>query len=124
MLPDDVLLEIFDFYRDVDEDKHDPFRPNDKRRMEEWITLAHVCWRWRSVVLQSPHRLNLRLFCTHRTPARDTLDVCPPFPLIVSNVYYDESSGVDNIVAALKHSDRVCHIGLRIHSTSEWQHVL
>ena len=117
MLPDDVLLEIFDFYHDADGDMQS------KQRMEEWITLAHVCRRWRSVVLQSPHRLNLRLFCTPRTPTRDTLDVWLPLPLFVSNYGYGSSRGVDNIVAALEHSDRVCHIDLRIHSTSEWEHV-
>src|SRR6266852_949881 len=123
MLPDDVLLEIFDFYHDADEeDMLYFFNADDKQRMEEWVALAHVCRRWRSVVLQSPHRLNLRLFCSPKTPARDTLDIWPPLPLIVSNSGYG-LSGVDNVVAALEHSDRVCHIDLHIYSTSEWEHV-
>jgi hypothetical protein len=63
MLPDDVLLEIFDSY--VDEDVYGDF---EEQRIEEWVTLAHVCRRWRSVVFQSPHRLNLRLLCTPQTP--------------------------------------------------------
>ena len=42
MLPDGhVLLEIFEFY--VDEDFE---------QQPEWITLAHMCRRWRSVVFQ------------------------------------------------------------------------
>jgi hypothetical protein len=50
MLPDDVLLKIFDFY--VDED----FEPYGEQRIEVWKTLAHVCRRWRSVLFQSPRR--------------------------------------------------------------------
>jgi hypothetical protein len=46
-----------------------------------------VCRRWRSVVFQSPRRLNLRLLCTPKTPARDTLDIWPPLPLIIRDSY-------------------------------------
>src|SRR6266567_1399514 len=111
MLSDDVLLEIFDFY--VNEDMGENLKSIKKRRIEEWITLAHVCRRWRSVVFQSPHRLDLRLLCTPRTPARETLDIWPPLPLIIhtDNIAYDEQS-VDNIIAALEHNDRVWRINL------------
>jgi hypothetical protein len=93
MLPDDVLLGLFDFY--ADEDVDEDFEPSlrvkakqkQKQRIEAWITLAHVCRRWRSVVFQSPRRLNLRLLCTTKTPARDTLDVWPPLPLIIQESY-------------------------------------
>ena len=105
MLPDDVLLEMFHFY--VSEDKL-----FNKRGIEEWITLAHVCRRWRSVVFQSPHRLNLQLFCTPETPARNILDIWPPLPLIVVS-YQGDTSGVDNVIAALEHNDRVCKISLK-----------
>jgi len=37
ILPDNALLEIFDFYLDG-------------ARIEAWITLVHVCRNWRSVV--------------------------------------------------------------------------
>ena len=87
--------------------------------IEEWITLTHVCRRWRTVVFQSPRRLNLRLLCTPETPTRDTLDIWPPFPLIIRcNVYGTRtlvkipSEDVDNIIAALEHNDRVCEIDL------------
>ena len=56
MLSNDVLLEIYD------EDIDGVFEPFIDPRMEGWITLAHVCRRWRSVVFQSPRRLNLRPF--------------------------------------------------------------
>jgi hypothetical protein len=49
--------------------------PSEKLNVEEWQSLVHVCRRWRSLVLGSPRRLNLRLYCTPETPAKDTLDV-------------------------------------------------
>jgi hypothetical protein len=112
MLPDDVLLQIFDFF--VDEDSEG---------IEQWITLAHVCRRWRSVVFQSPHRLNLRLLCTPKTPARDILDIWPPLPLIirdVDDIFADEPSSADNIIAALEHNDRVHQIQLRFLTSSQF----
>jgi len=108
MLPDDVLLNIFDFYVDK-------FLTSTKS-IEKWITLAHVCRRWRSVVFHSPLRLNLRLLCTHKTRVRDTLDVVwPPLPLVirhVEDITGDGQSCVDNIIAALERNDRVCQIDL------------
>ena len=84
------------------------------QRIEEWITLAHVCRRWRNVVFQSPRRLNLRLLCTSETPT-DTLDIWPPLPLIIKG-YYDTSFEVNNIAAALKRNNRVCEINLIFNS--------
>ena len=77
MLPDDVLLEIFDLY--VDEDLYE----GESYEIEVWQTLVHVCRRWRRVVFGSPRRLNLRLVWTPGTPARDMLDVWPSFPLLI-----------------------------------------
>ena len=79
-----------------------------ERRMY-WMTLVHVCRRWRSLVFQSPHRLNLRLVCTPKTPLSD---IWPPLPLIILDTPHDGTSGLDNIVAALQHNDRVCQIKL------------
>ena len=117
VLPDDVLIEIFDFYvndEDTDDEDFGSFR---KSGIEEWITLAHVCRGWRSVVFQSPRRLNLRLLCTPERPAKDTLDIWPPLPLAIQDPYgvlnhRNGTSSVDNIIAALEHNDRVCQIVL------------
>jgi hypothetical protein len=104
MLPDIVLLEIFDFFTE-------PLKPV-KEFIEEWQILVHMCRRWRSLVFGSPRRLNLRLFCSNETPARDTLDVWPPLPLFIE---CDEFAGsMDDIVAVLERSDRVCHINLTV----------
>src|SRR6266852_4412391 len=109
MLHDDVLLVIFDFY--LEEDIYD-FERYGRQTIEEWITLAHVCRRWRSVVFQSQRRLNLRLLCTPETPARN-LDIWPPLPLVIHDSYQNGTSGVDNIIAVLEHNDRVCQIQVR-----------
>ena len=114
MLPDDVLLEIFDFL--VEEEVVRPFRVNIEAYIEEWQTLVHVCRRWRSLVFESPRRLNLRLFCSNRTPARDTLDVWPALPLVIKCIGRAEI--VDNVIAVLECSDRVCHICLTIFERS------
>jgi hypothetical protein len=106
VLPDDVLLDIFDFYVEMSQFY------GYKWITERWQSLVHVCRRWRRLVLGSPRRLNLRLFCTHRTPARDTLDVWPAFPLIVAGDHMDSSSGTDNLIAAIGQSNRVCRVDL------------
>jgi hypothetical protein len=113
-LPDDVLLEIFDFC--TDQDPIQPAVPT-KKEIEAWQPLVHVCRRWRGVIFGSPRRLNLRLGCTAKTPARDKLDVWPVLPLhIQDNNELEES--LDNIIAVLEHSDRVRVIDLKDVSSS------
>ena len=112
VLPDDVLLDIFDFVLHENQEI-------------EWETLAHVCRRWRSVVFQSPLRLNLQLVCTRKTRARDTLDIWPPLPLTIHDhaMFRNEATGVDNIIAALEHHDRVRQIGLIYLTSPELEYV-
>ncbi len=104
VLPDDVLLEIFDFYMDVNPSYS-------KIEIESWQLLVHVCRRWRSLVFGSPRRLNLRLVCTPKTPTSDTLDVWPALPLLIRG-NMNPSPGVDNIIAALGQNNRVCEVFL------------
>src|ERR1700761_3838148 len=54
MLHDVALLEIFEFYVYGN-------------WTEAWYTLVHVCRKWRNIVLGSPRRLDLQLFCRART---------------------------------------------------------
>ena len=101
MLPDAALLKIFDFY--VDE-----FREPVTVGNYHWHILVHVCRNWRNVVFGSPRRLNLRLLCTQRTPVRGTIDAWPPLPILVTGSgFREEEWGVDNILAALEHNDRI-----------------
>ncbi|KAH9964137.1 hypothetical protein BC827DRAFT_1265949 [Russula dissimulans] len=107
-LPGDVLLEIFDCVLEED-DWNDV--PLSSRVCTEWQTLVHVCRRWRQVVFASPHRLNLRLPCTDDTSVRELLDVWPALPLVVTNNFPSPNmNGIDNIIAALEHNDRVCEV--------------
>ena len=125
MFPDDILIEIFDSY--VDKNNGEVSKQFPKQRIEEWITLAQVCRRWRRVVFQSPRRLNLRLLCTSKTPARDILDIWPPLPLIIHDSEYytvNRWKRTSNIIAALEHNDRVCQIQLRCFSSPELGYVM
>jgi hypothetical protein len=109
ILPDDVLLEIFDFYLD------EYIIYGVKSHIEAWQSLVHVCRRWRSLVFGSPRRLNLRLRCTPETPAKDAMDIWPALPIDIdvrgSTV---PTPNTDNIVAALGQSNRVCDVGLHL----------
>jgi hypothetical protein len=111
ILPDDVLLDIFDFF--VDES--DWFEEN------WWCTLVHVCRKWRNIIFGSPRRLNLRLVFSDQTAVRETLDVWPPFPIVIHH-YEHPKSGWGNVIAALERNDRVCRIKLKL--DSQWEKVL
>jgi hypothetical protein len=98
LLPDVALLEIFGFYMDGE--------------VWEclWHKLVHVCQKWRNVIFGSPRRLNLRLYCQITTPVRKTLDVWPPFPIVMKICHFVLDAG--NILAALEHKDRICELEL------------
>jgi len=83
----------------------------DKREIEAWQKLVHVCRRWRYLVFGLPRRLNLRLYCTPQTPARDTLDVWPALPLIIYGNLAPTNT-TDNVIAALGQRNRVCQVAL------------
>lgn len=112
ILPDEVLLHAFHFYR---ADTMDALNGT-----WGWHRLAHVCRRWRQIIFESQHSLDLRLLCTEKTPIRRTLDVWPPLPIIMEcrisrtilqrhNQVTEESTG-DDLVAALEHPDRIHQI--------------
>ena len=115
ILPDDILLPIFDFCVDQS-------GTYEKKEAEVWQTLVHVCSRWRSVVFGSPIRLSLRLVCIPTTPARDTLDVWPALPL---NIYcpYSREDSADNVLAVLDRSNRVYGISLKYFSNSDFEKI-
>ncbi|KAH9960334.1 hypothetical protein BJV74DRAFT_954593 [Russula compacta] len=103
ILPDDALLEIFHFYRE---------EPNWEGTWW-WKRLADVCRRWRDIIFASPYGLDLRLECTDKTPTRTSLDIWPQFPISIFS-FSDEldDEGQDNIIAALKHHDRLIEINI------------
>ncbi len=105
VLPDDVLLEIFDFYVIL---LHGYY----EQCVDAWHTLVHVCQRWRYVVFDSPHRLDLQLLCTDRTPVTNMLDIWPALPIVISAKLPLPASGVTNIISALQQHNRVCTIDI------------
>jgi hypothetical protein len=54
---------------------------------------------------------------------KEMLDTWPPLPIVVSN-YCIEMLGVDNIIAALEHNDRICEVDLENISSSQFEKVL
>jgi hypothetical protein len=98
ILPEDALLETFDFYLHNEE-------------IDKWHTLVHVCRKWRNIVFGSPQRLHLRLYCEAKTPVRRMLNIWPELPIVVST-HGHQQWGMDNIFAALEHIDRICVLGL------------
>ena len=106
MLPENVLLEIFDLYRTTNQ-----VYPS--VGVWRWHRLVHVCRRWRHIVFASPHRLDLKIHCAFRTVRMD-LGIWPAFPIIIDCGPFNFETGIDNLVATLEHSDRVCHINIAI----------
>ena len=117
MLPEELLLLIFEYCADEEQFT--------KKEMEAWQSLAHVCRQWRSLVFGSARRLNLRLVCTPGTLASDKLDVWPlwpKFPLLIQGEIVD-TSGMDNIISALKSSNPVFQIKLAGVSSSQLENL-
>ena len=119
MLPDGVMLAIFYFY--VNGALGEAYS---KESAERWQPLVHVCQRWRSIVFGSPCRLNLRLGCTPKTPARDLLDVWPALPLFIWSYGNYPTECMENVTAVLERSDRVCQVDFMKVSSSYLENVL
>ena len=88
ILPDDVLLEIFDWCRMGHDPDQTPFSP-----IWIWHGLVHVCQRWRQLVFGSSRRLDLQIFCTNGTPVMENLDFWPPLPIAIH--YTDQVAFTD-----------------------------
>ena len=79
-----------------------------------WYRLAHVCQRWRNLILGSASYLRLTLYCTNGTPVQDMLLHSPPLPLTVD---YHSEGGItvedeEGILLALEQRHRVRHLHL------------
>jgi F-box-like len=119
-LPDDVLLNIFDFYQKLG-NEYPPWKKSNR-----WHVLAHVCRRWRCVVFGSPLRLNMQLECGAGTPVdvEKGLDIWPRLPIVVGNTWTTDITCNDTIIAAVEHHDRVCMIALQYSTCSLLEQLL
>ena len=111
MLPEDVLLEIFDFYRldAMEETWEGPWK---------WHRLVHVCRKWRHVISMSPHRLDLRILCEYGAPIESILASWPTLPLVAKFNASPKSKDIPgNVMVALRHPNRLCEIDLHVTSS-------
>jgi F-box-like len=108
MLPEDILLDIFDFYR-LDAIKLPRGRP------WKWHRLAHVCRKWRYVISISPRRLDLRILCKYGAPIESIMGAWPALPLVIEFDATRKSKPMPrNILVALRSSDRICDINFSV----------
>ena len=115
MVPEDILLEIFDFYRlwAIKQNQEQPW---------EWRHLAQVCRKWRYVISLSPRRLDLRILCEYGSPIEEVLYSWPTLPVVigpnaVGPVRTWRSYLPRNIMVALRHPDRLCEVDLNVQSS-------
>ncbi|KAH9013754.1 hypothetical protein EDB85DRAFT_2157948 [Lactarius pseudohatsudake] len=92
VLPDNVLLDIFDTCRK----DHDPSRSH------------------HPILFGSPRRLDLHILCTNGTRVRENLNIWPPFPIAIQYPSYKTLTpdDEDSLFAALEHLGRIRHIDL------------
>jgi hypothetical protein len=125
-LDDDSLLNVFYIYRPflLGEDERDEARhlggKVDWVRGRWWYKLAHVCQRWRNLILGSASYLDLSLVCTKGTPIADMLAHSPPLPLVID--YFDKYRNItaedeEGTIFALNQRDRVRRVRLRMAAT-------
>jgi len=121
MLCDDALLENFDFCRELAESSI-----YELSSMRWWETMVRVYRRWRNLTFASSRRLDLYVTCDWNTPTRMSLDIWPPFPIIIQ--YYRpepedvaNEKGEENIIAAFEHRDRITDILAMNTPSSPWE---
>ena len=111
VLPEDILLEIFDFYRldAMEQSKGHPWK---------WHRLAHVSRKWRDVVFRSPRRLCMRILCEYGAPIGSILASWPTLPLVAKfHVGPIPKPIPRNVRVALRRPDRLCEIDLHVTSS-------
>ena len=120
ILDDDSLVNIFYLYRPIfiGEDGDDNERLHGGKQLwvqrRWWYRLAHVCQRWRNLILGSASYLRLSLVCTNGTPVANMLSHSPPLPLTVD---YRSEDGItaedeEGLLLALEQRHRVRHLRL------------
>ena len=115
-LPVEVLLEVFDSYRQsLDDHQYD----DQWRKKYAWFNLAHVCRRWRAVVFAWYSRLDLNIVVGPEKPDQIKTILSRRFKLPILVDYSSRSDGPPREVtgsvlwrmrAALRERDRVREI--------------
>jgi hypothetical protein len=106
-IPDEVLLEIFDSYRQGT-DPYDLWRKN-----HVWLILAHVCRNWRAIVFASSSRLDSCITVGSEKPGHIKTILSGHLPILIDYgcMHGDiTGSALWRMRAALRHQDRVREI--------------
>ncbi|KAI0274179.1 hypothetical protein BGY98DRAFT_1188694 [Russula aff. rugulosa BPL654] len=116
-LPGEVLLEIFDSYRQNITDKYDHYW----RKNYAWFNLAHVCRKWRAAMLASFSRLDLNVVVGPVKPGNIKTILSGHLPILIDYLHSygpreNNGSAVWRMRAALGHRDRVRSISFQGHS--------
>src|SRR6266436_10092632 len=122
ILDDDSLLNIFCLYRPdfLIEETSSPYNLFGGSEQWDggrwWYRLAHVCQRWRNLILGSASHLRLSIVCTNGTPVENMLAHSPPLPLTVDYCSNDDITAEDEegFLLALEQRHRVRHLRLYI----------
>ena len=112
-LPDEVLLEVFDSYRQGIGESD-----NQWRKKHAWFNLAHVCRRWRAVVFASSSRLDLNITVGPKNTGHIKTMLSGHLPILID--YYPGNlrrpiraitgSALRRMHAVLRYHDRVREI--------------
>jgi hypothetical protein len=112
-LPGEVLLEIFDDYLQI---FHQNFSLRVWSNKNGWFKLAHVCHKWRCIVLASRHRLQLVLFFAESTPTRAVAvesQSLSHLPIVVDYSGIVWNAGAQTrLISALRYPHRVLKIAI------------
>ena len=112
MLTEDIILEIFNFYRlyAVERSEGRPWK---------WHRLAHVCRKWRHVISMSPRRLDLRILCEYEAPIESILASWPTLPLVAmfNSAGWKSKHIPRNVMVALRRPDRLSEIDFHVTSS-------
>ena len=83
-----------------------------------WHRITQVCYRWRSLILESAFHLQVSLVCARGTPVADMLAYSPPVPLIIDHIDGEHrvltTEDEEGIILELQHRDRVRRIRIRM----------
>ena len=116
ILDDDSLLNIFrlcqPFLLGEDQGVNGRFEGGGRWVGERWwYRPAHVCQRWRNLILGSASYLGLCIVCANGTPVADMLAHSPPLPLVIDYQGTDiTTEDEEAIILALEQLDRVRRI--------------
>ncbi|KAI0261343.1 hypothetical protein BC834DRAFT_1034887 [Gloeopeniophorella convolvens] len=112
VLPNEVLLEIFDSWRHLILDGEYRAFISDVLTQEDWWVLSTVCRRWRQILLGSISRLRLCLHCDGFSLKR-ILNFPSSLPLLMAEIQANMDYDLHFAPPVFEHMDRALKIVLK-----------